>query len=79
MADYRKTAALNRQVAGSIPTASTKESTTYENFLPHLGRTSPNCFRTPQIPPYQALFCNRRRSLSDNVQQIRLIPIKRTP
>ena len=56
--------ALNRQVVGSIPTASTIESSTYKLFFFRLRRTSPNCFRTlrtAKIPSFQAQRSNWRR------------------
>ena len=59
VAQLAEHSALNRQVVGSIPTASTKESSTYSNLLFRLRRTSPNYLKTPQIPPFQPQFFNR--------------------
>src|SRR5580692_2612445 len=59
VAQLAEHSALNRQVVGSIPTASTKESSTYKHLFFRLRRTSPNCIRTFGIPSLQPQLLRR--------------------
>jgi len=70
--------ALNRQVVGSIPTASTIESSTHEHFLYRLRRTSPNCSRPLRISSFQSQSSNRRRPAFEHSGRARIHGIENT-